>query len=196
MKDYRPALDENNVACFYEEVSGVCEYPTTGRFIAPSTYEGDALTFFAEEANSTVGMTHGSSAPTIQLEYSIDDGSTWQSFVPGTTTVTLANVGDSVKIRAVSTNERVSSGDTLPYNNYFALTGKVAAYGSVMSLLKSDADVDVAPDYCFCHLFRNGSSLTRAPDLPATTLGRSCYEGMFHYCTFTTAPELPATALA
>ena len=34
VKDYRPALDPNNVACLYEELSGVYEYPSTGTFIA------------------------------------------------------------------------------------------------------------------------------------------------------------------
>lgn len=34
VKDYRPALDTNNVACFYEEVSGTYCYPSSGTFLA------------------------------------------------------------------------------------------------------------------------------------------------------------------
>ena len=34
VKDYRPALDGSNVACFYEEVSGTYCYPTSGTFLA------------------------------------------------------------------------------------------------------------------------------------------------------------------
>ena len=34
VKDYRPALDDNGVACFYEEVDGVYEYPYNGTFTA------------------------------------------------------------------------------------------------------------------------------------------------------------------
>ena len=32
-------------------------------------------------------------------------------------------------------------------------------------------------------MFNNCTSLTTAPELPATTLVNQCYEGMFKYCT-------------
>ena len=52
-------------------------------------------------------------------------------------------------------------------------------------------------DYCFYKLFYNCSSLTTAPELPATTLAENCYNHMFGNCTsLTKAPELPATTLA
>jgi hypothetical protein len=45
-------------------------------------------------------------------------------------------------------------------------------------------------------MFSNCTSLTTAPELPATTLANGCYGSMFLQCTsLTTAPELPATAL-
>ena len=46
-------------------------------------------------------------------------------------------------------------------------------------------------------MFSGCTSLTSAPELPATTLAYGCYGGMFYDCTsLTTAPELPATTLA
>ena len=46
-------------------------------------------------------------------------------------------------------------------------------------------------------MFQDCTSLTTAPELPATTLGTSCYMNMFRGCTsLTTAPALPATTLA
>jgi hypothetical protein len=46
-------------------------------------------------------------------------------------------------------------------------------------------------------MFHGCTSLTEAPELPATTLADYCYGGMFMGCTsLTTAPELPATTLA
>jgi hypothetical protein len=46
-------------------------------------------------------------------------------------------------------------------------------------------------------MFLNCTSLTTAPELPATTLAEICYYYMFQGCTsLTTAPELPATTLA
>ena len=46
-------------------------------------------------------------------------------------------------------------------------------------------------------MFFDCTSLTEAPEqLPATTLAKKCYYGMFSGCTgLTAAPELPATAL-
>ena len=52
-------------------------------------------------------------------------------------------------------------------------------------------------NYCYGSMFRDCTSLTTAPSLPATTLASSCYYYMFFGCTsLTTAPSLPATTLA
>ena len=48
---------------------------------------------------------------------------------------------------------------------------------------------------CYWYMF-SGCSLTQAPELPATTLTSNCYNNMFAFCPLTQAPELPATALA
>jgi hypothetical protein len=45
-------------------------------------------------------------------------------------------------------------------------------------------------------MFRLCTSLTSAPNLPATTLANYCYHGMFYGCTsLTSAPALPATTV-
>ena len=45
-------------------------------------------------------------------------------------------------------------------------------------------------------MFRDCTSLTIAPELPATTLTTSCYSNMFRGCTrLTNTPMLPATTL-
>jgi hypothetical protein len=51
-------------------------------------------------------------------------------------------------------------------------------------------------DGCYINMFCDCTSLTTAPALPATTLADSCYYAMFKNCTsLITAPELPATTL-
>ena len=46
-------------------------------------------------------------------------------------------------------------------------------------------------------MFQGCTSLTTAPELPATTLADSCYSSMFYVCSsLTQAPALPATTLA
>ena len=53
------------------------------------------------------------------------------------------------------------------------------------------------PDCCYWGMFRDCTSLTTAPELPATILADDCYSGMLRDCTsLTQAPELPATTLA
>ena len=50
---------------------------------------------------------------------------------------------------------------------------------------------------CYQNMFQDCTSLTTAPELPATTLAQGCYTNMFNGCTsLTTAPVLPATVLA
>lgn len=50
---------------------------------------------------------------------------------------------------------------------------------------------------CYSNMFQGCTALTTAPVLPATTLANYCYQQMFSGCTaLTTAPTLPATTLA
>jgi hypothetical protein len=79
------------------------------------------------------------------------------------------------------------------------MTGKIAASGNLNTLLKADGSVLylTGRNYCYCRMFSGCTSLTKAPELPATTLASSCYRYMFSGCTsLTQAPELPATTLA
>ena len=51
--------------------------------------------------------------------------------------------------------------------------------------------------YCYAGMFRDCSAITAAPYLPATVLVEGCYQGMFSGCiSFSTVPQLPATTLA
>lgn len=96
-------------------------------------YEPDGLKFRAEEANSTVAMSAVGSAPSISLEYTTD-GTTWNDFIVGTTTVTLPNVGDKVWFRAGQNgNTTFATNDN--NLNKFVMTGSIAASGSIMYLL-------------------------------------------------------------
>jgi hypothetical protein len=159
--------------------------------------EVDYLCFTAEQANSTVKMSANGSAPTVYLETSptAEEG-TWSDFTVGSTTITLANVGDKVYFRAKQDNERFATSSFI--YNYFSMTGKIAASGNLNTLLKADGSiVDLTGrDYCYVYMFENCSSLTQAPELPATTLATSCYTYMFSGCSgLTQAPALPAMTL-
>ena len=154
----------------------------------------DYLCFTAEQAGSTVAMAvNGTPTKGQAFEYSTD-GTNWSVFIPGTTTITLANVGNKVYFRG--NNRTVSESTSIYYR--FAMSGKIAASGNIMSLLdKTCQNTRISNKYCYYAMFNGCTSLTTAPALPATTLADNCYKHMFSNCTsLTTAPSLPATTLA
>ena len=154
----------------------------------------------AEEAGSTVELKRNGATEPVKIQYSTDYANwTTVDFNEATTTgtITLANVGDKVYFRKA--DEGVASGfSNNQYQYSFAMTGKIAASGNVMSLIDNTCEATTIPnEYCFAMLFEGCTSLTSAPRLPATTLKGTCYWCMFLGCTnLTTPPVLPATTLA
>ena len=149
----------------------------------------------AEEAGSTIQLNKVGNPYDTSLEYSTT-GTKWQPYTFGQT-ITLANEGDRVYFRKA--DEGVASGfSNNQYQYSFAMTGKIAASGNVMSLIDNTCEATTIPnEYCFAKLFEGCTSLTSAPKLPATTLKGDCYYCMFIDCTnLTTPPVLPATTLA
>ena len=140
----------------------------------------DYLCFTAEEAGSTVAMSvNGTPTKGQAFETSVD-GINWSVFTPGTTTITLVNVGDKVYFRGDNTT--VSESTSRYYK--FVMSGTIEASGNIMSLLdKTCQSTTISNSYCYNYMFDNCTSLTTAPALPATTLGNSCYSYMFYGCT-------------
>ena len=157
----------------------------------------DALCFTAEEAGSTVKLTKVGSAPDVNLQTSTN-GSSWNPYTIEDT-ITLANIGDKVYFKAVGSNTKMGS-DAYSYNN-FVMTGKIAATGNVNSLLEEDEETArtmslAGRDNCYFGMFRECTSLTQAPELPAMELPQDCCKFMFSNCTsLVKSPEIPATIL-
>jgi len=151
------------------------------------------LNFTANTANSTVQLTKNWTPTEVTLEKSTD-GNTWSSYTIWDT-ITLTNIWDKVYFRNTSTTD---TGFSIWSSNYykFVMTGSIAWSWDITYLLNKNGTDTVSGRYCFGELFYQCSSLTTAPELPATTLGEYCYHGMFVGCTWlTTAPELPATTM-
>ena len=169
-----------------------------GREVALGSTASDALCFTADEAGSTVQLTKEGYPVDVNLQTSTD-GNSWNPYTVEDT-ITLTNVGDKVYFKAVGSNYSIGNGQSAYHK--FIMTGKIASSGNLNSLLEEDEEVArtmslAGKDYCYYNLFLGCTSLTTAPELPATTLANNCYSDMFYGCTsLTTAPELPATTLA
>lgn len=184
--------------------------------------------FEAREANSTVAMsswTDGThTAPAVTLEYTIDDGANWLPFVANTTTVTLADAGSRVYLRAGAGGNthfaEMKSDRSVWFSHHsFVIGGSLNVGGKLLSLFNGeDETLDIIPAppsvaggyacSAAC-LFRAGvdyggtesaSVLVDASALviPSNLSGSySAFTSMFNGCTsLTAAPALLATTLA
>ena len=151
----------------------------------------DALTLTATADNSSVKLMKNG---TLDNTYEVNTGNGWEDYAFNT--VIPLNAGQSCKWRCKSHPTTQSRSDYVQ----FVMTGTIEASGNVNSMLSSDFENITSISvysYAFRSLFYGCTSLTQAPELPATTLAEYCYNGMFVGCqSLTKAPELPATTLA
>ena len=132
---------------------------------------------------------------TIYYSTDAENWSTWDG------TTTLSSLDGKLYVRG-SNNSKLN---TAYVQGWFVLTpdssNTINCSGNIENLLDWETveagNHPVMADYCFYRLFLNCTALTKAPDLPATTLSAKCYSNMFAGCTsLATAPRLPATTLA
>lgn len=168
--------------------------PTPPPFVPPTppTPTDNVLTLIARQANSTVQLTKAQSIEGVSLEYSVDNGNTYNAYEFGST-ITLENIGDSIKFRGQ--NESFSLNQYTFIN--FVLSGEIDSEGDVTSLLNGVGGNMALPQFAFASLFKNCTGLVKSPRLPSTTLGDYCYDSMFQGCaSLLETPTLPATTLA
>lgn len=155
-----------------------------------SKYSREYLTFTALE-DTTFKFTRN------ELQYSLDDGTTWATLAVNTNTPTVT-AGNKILWKQTGLTPEPGYGI-----GKFSSTGNFNVSGNIMSLYYGDEFIgqkDLTEKIsAFCELFIFCNKLVNAENLilPATTLAQSCYYFMFSQCTsLTKAPELPATTLA
>ena len=144
------------------------------------------VAFYGEEYSfvCTINKADG------HLLYISKDGENWM-LLPAYEAMPITQ-GETIYICGRMTNDFSSTNYT-----QFAMTGKIAASGNCNALWNYEDLNAPLKAYCGYSMFKQCTSLTTAPELPATTLADYCYSGMFTQCTsLTTAPALPATTLA
>ena len=188
---------------------------------APHDYSADYLTFRVLTSGTICWKAFGSLTKTI--EYKINNGE-WTSITSTSDGVTISVAkGDLVRFRgsntAYATSKSAYSGFeggtatydiegnimSLLYGDNFAESTTLPNSSYVFCSLFKKAPVISAEhlilpattlkDYCYRALFSYCETLTKAPELSATTLAKGCYWYMFEHCAITEAPVLEATTL-
>ena len=145
------------------------------------------LTFTGKSASNAVALSSIGSPSAISLQYSKNNGS-WTNY----TINDIIQLNQNETVAFSGNNNHFSSNE---YNCYkFVMTGSIEASGNIQSLMNFENTLSY---YCYDSLFKNCVSLTKAPQLPATSMTPYCYHWMFNSCSsLSTAPTLPATLLA
>ena len=148
------------------------------------------LTLTATSDNSSVKLVKYG---TLSNKFEVNVGNGWEEYAFDT--VIPLKAGQSCKWRCPE-RPTMQSG-----SNYvkFVMTGTIEASGNCNSMLSSYFENLTSlseNDWAFFRLFKECTSLVKAPILPATTLAPSCYASMFYGCnSLKEAPSLPATVL-
>lgn len=169
-------------------------------------YYSQYLTFESLEDDNNIYFAHYFSS--VNIQYSIDNGSTWisynsQSRVATPAMVTL-NTGDKLLLKG--SNSRYGYSSDGASNAVFSSSKTLNVYGNIMSLVQLDnfvgGDLYNSSSNLFISLFNEGPDkllqVVSAENLilPLVTLSRYCYYGMFEFITtLTRMPELPAQNL-
>ncbi|MBQ7020067.1 MAG: hypothetical protein IJN30_03595 [Bacteroidales bacterium] len=154
------------------------------------------ITFTASAAQTmTISIKDGYSLHE-SMQYSVK-GSDWAKLAAGTA-ITFGGDNGTLRLRGKSANGTATSSSLYAQISFGDGNVQVACSGDIRTLVDYENYSTVSTaDARFCHLFDGCTSLTAAPELPATTLADYCYYNMFGACTgLTAAPELPATTLA
>lgn len=161
----------------------------------------EPLCFTANTANSTIKLKKIGYATSLEPVYWFSrNGTSWSAY-----TFNDDGVGQTITLSAKAGMKVYFKGHRgYQYETsylQFEMTGSIAASGNINSLLAEQefskiTNLTSYNSWTFQHLFSGCTSLTSAPELPATTLADACYFAMFEGCTgLTSAPNLPAKSL-
>lgn len=153
--------------------------------IYPYDYDAipDALYFYMPNGGD-ITLTKTGSPTVVTLEYSLDCGATWTTWVESNNVRTLTlTAGQTMFVRNTSETSTRFSVSTSDYYQ-FGLSNYCYAGGKVYSLLCKDVSNAVATTYCFRSLFRQCHYLLSMPILSPlnNTSAIYCYYTMFYEC--------------
>ena len=164
----------------------------------PAPIPTNCVTFSSAEA-FTIAVNNTKKNWDGILYYSTD-AETWSEW-SGTTEIASGKHGKDQRLYIRGVGNTKITGIYNSNSMWVFNGGSVRCDGNAENLLDytlvANGQHPTMAQYCLAHLFYLWTTLTSAPELPATTLAKYCYYNMFCGCdSLTTAPELPAATLA
>jgi len=152
--------------------------------IYPYDYEDipDSLYFYMPNGGD-ITLTKTGSPTEVTLEYSIDCGTTWTTWVENSNVRTLTlNAGQTMFVRNTSeTSTRFSLDSTDATNTYrFSFTNTVYAGGPLESLICKNPHNATLTNHAFRTLFFNQTNLVGAPNILSTNIPYRAYMRTFY----------------
>ena len=193
-------LSSDNIIVHETEIATLREY-VESMIDSPFKPEGKSYLTFSSPNSFTLKVNDTTKHWDGTLEY-FASNNTWTAWDGTTTLSAVDNDGEYVLYLRGTGNTKIGYYDG---NNYipWTISGTDVRCNGNIEILLDYATVEagqhptMAEQDCFGGLFMDCTALTKAPDLPATTLANYCYTQMFYGCTsLTQAPALPATTLA
>ena len=167
---------------------------------APFKPAGKSYLTFSSLSSFTLKVNDSTKHWNGILEYFSAD-KVWAVWDGTTTLSSVDNDGEYVMYLRGTGNTRITDVpiDT-PYS-WVLIGTDIKCIGNIENLLDyatvASGEHPTMASYCYNAMFEDCTSLTQAPELPATMLASSCYDSMFQGCTsLTQAPALPAITLA
>ena len=166
----------------------------------PASFKPDGKSYLTFSSLSSFTLAVGDATKHWDgtLEYFASDR-IWTTWDGTTTLSSVDNDGEYVLYLRGTGNSVITKNSA---NYRWVLSGSdISCIGNIENLLDyaivASGEHPTMADSCYANMFRDCTSLTKAPALPATVLADSCYYYMFYRCTsLTQAPSLPATTLA
>lgn len=157
-------------------------------------FQFTGLKLIALSANSTVKLQRTGNPPTVYLNYSLDEGLTWNTYTIGDT-ITLSNQGDSVCFVASQDNSAFAN-STSSYHT-FVMTGDWKAEGDLNSMLFTNyVYPGTYTNRALYRLFQNCAAITDVEDLElkADSVPSTFYAYLLAGTSITKGPKIYASS--
>ena len=193
-------LSTDNMIVHETEIATLREY-VESMIDSPFKPEGKSYLTFSSPNSFTLAVGDATKHWDGTLEY-FASNKTWTTWDGTSTLSSVDNDGEYVLYLRGTGNTKIGYYDGNDYIPWEISGTDVRCNGNIETLLdyatvEAGQHPTMAEQDCFGGLFMGCMALTKAPDLPATTLEIYCYGSMFLDCAgLTQAPDLPATTLA